>query len=187
MGERDDKEPVFRSGQEWAPGWARISLSHRLPCPPCRGVRPDREQEVRGDSSRPVADNVSVPINTGHAVARAQPHSRSGGEVAAGIVGSSSLQCSVYFCLGALTHRLRYQGWNGWMKKGEALVYPSRWCGQDTSLLPICTTASSMRKGEEKKVWVYLEEPKTWTDFLVLLLKFSRMQIVYFLVLLALL
>lgn len=50
----------------------------------CRGVRPDREQEVRGDSSQPVADNVSVPINTRHAVARAES-----GEVAADIVSAA--------------------------------------------------------------------------------------------------
>lgn len=31
---------------------------------------------MRGDSSQPVAGHVTVPINTGHAVAQAQPHSR---------------------------------------------------------------------------------------------------------------
>lgn len=53
---------------------AEISLSHQLPRPPCRGVRPDKEQEVRGDSSQP--DNMNVPINTGCAVAQHQLKSR---------------------------------------------------------------------------------------------------------------
>lgn len=35
-------------------------------------MRPDREQEVRGDSSQPVTDNMSVPINKGHAMAQSQ-------------------------------------------------------------------------------------------------------------------
>lgn len=54
------KRLCSKSGQVWALGWTEISLSHQLSCLPCRGVRPDREQEVRGDSSQPVTDNKNV-------------------------------------------------------------------------------------------------------------------------------
>lgn len=50
---RDDKETVFKVGHGcsiWEV-WARSA--DRLPCPPCRGVRPDKEQEVREDSVQP--------------------------------------------------------------------------------------------------------------------------------------
>lgn len=50
---------------------AEFSLSHQLLHLPCRGVRPDKEQEVRGDSTQSVPD-MNVPINKGHAMAQYQ-------------------------------------------------------------------------------------------------------------------
>lgn len=86
------KSQYSESGQVWAPGWTGISWSRRLPCPPCGGVRPDRGQEVRGDSSRPVADNVSVPINTGRASGSSGPK-----ELKQSV--PSPLRRSLHFCV----------------------------------------------------------------------------------------
>lgn len=65
-------------------GWARVlsmgsvGTEKRSACPigSCRGVSPDKEQEVRGDSSQSAPDNTNVPINTGHAMAQYQLESR---------------------------------------------------------------------------------------------------------------
>lgn len=46
--------------------WAEISLYHQLPRQPCRGVSPDKEQEVRGNSRHSLTDNMNVPRNTGN-------------------------------------------------------------------------------------------------------------------------
>lgn len=52
------KETVYKSGHgHWRLGIeAEIRLSHRFPYPLCGGVRPDRVQEVEGES------NESIPI-----------------------------------------------------------------------------------------------------------------------------
>lgn len=61
-----DKETVFKGGhgfsvwEMWA--WrSEISLFHQLHRSLCRGVRLDKAQEVRGDSSQSVPDNTKVP------------------------------------------------------------------------------------------------------------------------------
>lgn len=108
---------------------------------------PDREQEVRGDSSQPVAGHVTVPINTGHAVAQAQPHSRK--------LGGSSLNSRFQSgpVQGLLLFRREEMQRHSLVdddskrekkKKRDALVDSSHQCGRDTNLVSICTTASSM-------------------------------------------
>lgn len=44
--------------------WAEISLYHQLPRQSCRGVSPDKEQEVRGNRRHSLTDNMNVPRNT---------------------------------------------------------------------------------------------------------------------------
>lgn len=39
-------------------------VSHQLPRLPCRGVRPDKEQEVRGDSSQSIADKMFLQTHS---------------------------------------------------------------------------------------------------------------------------
>jgi len=43
---------------------AAFSPSRQLPRLLCGGVRPDKEQEVREDSTHSIPDNTNVPINT---------------------------------------------------------------------------------------------------------------------------
>lgn len=65
MGEHsghDDKETVFKGGQRGKGGHQLETYwSNQFPHLTCRGVSPDREQEVRGDSCQSISDNIDVP------------------------------------------------------------------------------------------------------------------------------
>lgn len=98
---------------------------------------------MRGDSSQPVADNVSVPINTGHAVARAHPHSRKwGGSSLNSQLQSAPAQRLLLFRREEMQRihlsmiMARMKRFKQKKKKKDALVYPSHqmWSGHKSGV-----------------------------------------------------
>lgn len=138
---------------------------------------------MRGDSSQPVAGHVTVPINTGHAVAQAQPHSRKlGGSSLNSRFQSGPVQGLLLFRREEMQrHSLVDDDSKREKKKKKKRCVggfkSSVWSGHKSGVHLYHGFLDVKRRTNAR---VYLKEPNTPTDFLLLLLKFGRMQICLF-------